>query len=47
MNDALRGARKHSELPVFPDLEYDLADSGAWTQMLTRIGEFLEAALRR
>ena len=47
MNDALRGAGKSSELVVFPGLEHDLADSVARTQMLTRIGEFLETALRR
>ena len=47
MNDALRGAGKSSELVVFSGLEHDLADSAARTQMLTRIGEFLEAALRR
>jgi dipeptidyl aminopeptidase/acylaminoacyl peptidase len=45
MDDALRGAGKHSELIVFPGLEHDLADSQARIRMLTRIGAFLAAAL--
>jgi dienelactone hydrolase len=47
MDEALRGAGKRSELVVFNGLEHDIADSAARAQMLTRIGEFLEAALRR
>jgi dienelactone hydrolase len=45
MDDALRGAGKHSELTVFPGLEHDLADSQVRIQMLTRIGAFLSSAL--
>jgi dipeptidyl aminopeptidase/acylaminoacyl peptidase len=45
MDDALRGAGKHSELTVFPGLEHDLADSQARIQMLTRIGVFLSTSL--
>ncbi len=47
MDEALRGAGKHSELTVFEGLEHDLADSQARTRMLTRIGAFLEAQLGR
>lgn len=46
MDAALRSAGKHSELVAFPELEHDLGDSAARTQMLQRIGEFLEASLR-
>ena len=45
MDQALRGAGKHSELTVFPGLEHDLADSQVRIQMLTRIGAFLSSAL--
>lgn len=47
MDDALRGARKRSELVVFDGLEHDLADSDARTQMLQRIGAFLDESLAR
>ena len=46
MDDALRDAGKRSELVVFRGLEHDLADSAARTQMLQRIGTFLEEATR-
>jgi dipeptidyl aminopeptidase/acylaminoacyl peptidase len=45
MDAALRGAGKRSELVTFPGLEHDLADSTVRTQMLQRIGAFLEANL--
>jgi dipeptidyl aminopeptidase/acylaminoacyl peptidase len=45
MDAALRGAGKQSELVAFPNLEHDLADSTARTQMLQRIGTFLQANL--
>jgi dipeptidyl aminopeptidase/acylaminoacyl peptidase len=45
MDEALRGAGKHSELTVFPGLEHDLADSDARIRMLTRIGTFLQASI--
>ena len=43
MDQALRGAGRRSELILFPGLEHDLADSAARTQMLQRIGAFLQA----
>lgn len=45
MQDALHDAGHRSELVVFPDLEHDLADSAARTQMLQRIGAFLASNL--
>jgi len=45
MDQALRGAGKHSELTIFPGLEHDLADSQARIQMLNRISAFLAGAL--
>ena len=47
MHDALRDAGRPSDLVVFEGLEHDLADSGARTRMLERIGAFLEANVRR
>jgi dipeptidyl aminopeptidase/acylaminoacyl peptidase len=45
MDTALRGAGKRSELVAFPGLEHDLADSAVRTQMLQRVGTFLQANL--
>jgi dipeptidyl aminopeptidase/acylaminoacyl peptidase len=45
MDDALRGAGKHSEFTIFPGLEHDLDDSQVRVQMLTRIGAFLSSTL--
>ena len=45
MDRALRDAGKRSELAVFQGLEHDLADSAVRTQMLRRIGTFLQAEL--
>jgi dipeptidyl aminopeptidase/acylaminoacyl peptidase len=41
----LQGAGKKGELLRFNGLDHQLDDSNARTQMLTRIGEFLEAAI--
>jgi len=45
MDAALRAAGKRSELVAFADLEHDLADSAARTQMLERMGSFLGRSL--
>lgn len=45
MRDALAAAGKKAELVTFRDLEHQLDDSDARIQMLTRIGEFLEATI--
>ena len=45
MNDALRSAGKQSELLTFKDLDHQLDDSDARTQMLTKIGELLERTI--
>ena len=45
MLSALQGAGKKGELLRFNGLDHQLDDSNARTQMLTRIGEFLEAAI--
>jgi dipeptidyl aminopeptidase/acylaminoacyl peptidase len=45
MDAALRGAGKRSELVAFPGLEHDLADSAVRTQMLQRVGTFLQTNL--
>ena len=45
MHDALRDAGRRSELVVFPNLEHDLEDGSARTQMLQRIGTFLSTNL--
>ncbi|HTU10015.1 MAG TPA: S9 family peptidase [Allosphingosinicella sp.] len=45
MDSALRGANKPVELVSFAGLEHDLADSEARTQMLRRIGAFLQTSL--
>jgi dipeptidyl aminopeptidase/acylaminoacyl peptidase len=42
---ALRKAGDRAELVRFPGLDHQLDDSDARTQMLTRIGEFLDAAI--
>jgi dipeptidyl aminopeptidase/acylaminoacyl peptidase len=45
MDDALRSAGKRTELITFDGLDHQLNDSTARTQMLTRIGQFLDAAI--
>jgi dipeptidyl aminopeptidase/acylaminoacyl peptidase len=45
MEAALRSAGDKAELVRFPGLDHQLNDSDARTQMLTRIGEFLDAAI--
>jgi dipeptidyl aminopeptidase/acylaminoacyl peptidase len=45
MDGALRGAGKQSELLTFKDLDHQLDDSDARTQMLTKIGELLERTI--
>lgn len=47
MNSALAGAGKRSELIRFKGLDHSIDDSNARISMLTRIGEFLEAAIGR
>jgi len=42
---ALRSVGDRAELVRFPGLDHQLDDSDARTQMLTRIGEFLDAAI--
>lgn len=46
MADRLKDAGKKVELIEFEDLEHSLLDSTARTQMLQRIGEFLQANLK-
>lgn len=45
MDAALKAAGKGSDLVVFPGLDHQLDDSDARTQMLARIGQFLEATI--
>jgi dipeptidyl aminopeptidase/acylaminoacyl peptidase len=45
MDEALRGAGRQSELLTFKDLDHQLDDSDARTQMLTKIGELLERTI--
>ena len=45
MDQALKAAGKRSELITFDGLDHQLNDSAARTRMLTRIGEFLDAAI--
>ena len=45
MNASLTGAGKRSELVRFNGLSHSLDDSNARIKMLTRIGEFLQAAI--
>ena len=45
MDSALRGAGKQSELLTFKDLDHQLDDSDARTQMLTKIGELLDRTI--
>ena len=45
MADALTKAGDKAELVTFPGLDHQLNDSDARTKMLTRIGEFLDAAI--
>jgi dipeptidyl aminopeptidase/acylaminoacyl peptidase len=45
MQAALQGSGKKAELMRFKGLDHQLDDSNARTQMLTRIGEFLDAAI--
>ena len=45
MEAALKGAGDKVELVRFPGLDHQLNDSDARTQMLTRIGEFLDTAI--
>jgi dienelactone hydrolase len=45
MLDALHARGKKADLLTFKGLDHQLADSNARTQMLTRIGEFLDAAI--
>ena len=45
MDEALRRAGKRSELITFEGLDHQLNDSAARTQMLTKIGQFLDAAI--
>lgn len=45
MEEALKGAGKRSELITFDGLDHQLNDSAARTQMLARIGEFLDSAI--
>lgn len=45
MLSALQGDGKKADLLSFKGLDHQLDDSGARTQMLTRIGDFLDAAI--
>jgi len=45
MQAALARAGDRAELVKFPGLDHQLNDSEARTQMLTRIGEFLDASI--
>lgn len=45
MLSALQGEGKKADLLSFKDLDHQLDDSDARTQMLTRIGEFLDSAV--
>jgi len=45
MDNALRSAGKQSELLTFKDLDHQLYDSDARTQMLTKIGELLDRTI--
>ncbi|HEU5285054.1 MAG TPA: S9 family peptidase, partial [Sphingomicrobium sp.] len=47
MHDALRGAGRQSELLKFKDLDHQLEDPAARTQMLTRIGDLLQRTIGR
>jgi dipeptidyl aminopeptidase/acylaminoacyl peptidase len=45
MDAALKGAGKQSELLTFKDLDHQLDDNDARTQMLTKIGELLDRTI--
>jgi len=45
MLSALQGDGKKAELMTFKGLDHQLQDSDARSQMLTRIGDFLDAAI--
>lgn len=45
MEEALENAGKRSELITFDGLDHQLEDSAARTQLLTRMGQFLDAAI--
>ena len=42
---ALKGAGDQAELVCFPGLDHQLDDSDARTQMLTKIGTFLDGSI--
>ena len=46
MDAKMKAAGKKSELVVYQGLDHSLVDSGARTQMLEKIGAFLEARLK-
>lgn len=47
MHQALRGAKKDSELVIYPAIDHQLRDSAVRIDMLTKADAFLEKALKR